>query len=82
MEDILSILYQSILALPPTEEQKAVTRKMEPVHSRLNALVGEDAGDEIWGAAMEAGTADSADCFRRGFAMGFQLRAELAEFTR
>ncbi len=82
MEDIFSILYQAVLELPPTEEQKAVTRKMEPVHSRLNDLVGDDAGDEIWGAAIEVGTADSADCFHRGFAMGFQLQAELGELTR
>ncbi len=81
MEDVLSILYQAVLELPPSEEQKAVTRKMAPVHSRLNEMVGEDAGDEIWGAAMEVGTADSKDCFRRGFAMGFQLREELEELT-
>ncbi len=82
MEDILSILYQAVLELPPTQEQKAVSRRMEPVHRRLNELAGEDAGDEIWGAALEVGTADSKDCFRRGFLMGFQLREELNVLTR
>jgi len=82
MENILSILYKATLDMTPTEESKTATRQAAPLHRRLNELAGEEMGDEIWGAAVEAGMADCEDCFRRGFAMGFRLREELSGLTR
>lgn len=82
MEDILSILYTAAMDLPRTEKLSAAVQEADPMHERLCQIAGIEEADRIWLEAMGLGTAESEDCFRRGFAMGFQLREELGELTR
>jgi len=77
MEDILSILYQAVTKMPRTEKMTAAIWEADPMHERLCGLTGAEEADKIWFAAVDVGTAESEDCFRRGFLMGFQLREEL-----
>ncbi len=81
MEDILSILYKAVSEMPRTERTTAAIWEADPMHEKLRHLTSDEEADKIWFAAMDVGTAESEDCFRRGFLMGFQLREELESCT-
>lgn len=50
-------------------------RKAEPLHGRLLELVGEEEGEEIWNAAVLAGSSEAMPAFKSGACFGLRLLA-------